>query len=65
MQSRPDKPPVEPEGKELKPGELAQLAKAWDTLEERKRVLRMKPAPKPVEVSVKPTKPKQVSFTET
>ena len=32
----------------------AQVARAWCELEERKRVIRMKPAPKPVEVQVKP-----------
>ena len=31
--------------------ELAQLALAWERLEERKRVMRMQPAPKPVDVS--------------
>src|SRR5690348_8519146 len=37
--------------RELEPGQLAALAKALDTILERKRILRMKPAPKPVDVS--------------
>jgi hypothetical protein len=36
---------------------LAQLATAWERLEERKRVMRMKPKPKDIDVS-KPTRPK-------
>lgn len=35
---------------ETTPAAQAQLMRAWDVLEERKRVLRMRPAPKPVEV---------------
>lgn len=35
---------------------LAQLARAWSELEERKRVLKMKPAPKPIDVSLAQTK---------
>lgn len=34
-----------------KPIERAQLARAWDALEERKRILKMKPLPKPIDVS--------------
>jgi hypothetical protein len=33
------------------PAARAQLARAWDALEERKRVLRMKPAPKPIDTT--------------
>ena len=33
----------------------AQVARAWDVLEERKRVLRMKPKPKDVDVSPRKT----------
>lgn len=36
--------------------QLAQLSNAWEKLEERKRILRMKPAPKPIDVPVKPEK---------
>jgi len=35
----------------LEPNQLASLSKAWDTLEERKRILRMKPLPKAQDVS--------------
>ena len=30
---------------------LAQVARAWSELEERKRIIKMKPAPKPIDVS--------------
>ena len=33
------------------PRDRAQVARAWDALEERKRILRMKPKPKDVDVS--------------
>lgn len=33
----------------VKPIELAQLARAWDSLENRKRILKMKGLPKPVD----------------
>lgn len=39
--------------KDLTPGQLATLVKAWDTLEERKRIIRMKPAPKAIDVTPK------------
>lgn len=42
---------------EITPAALAQVARAWSELEERKRVLKMKPAPKPIDVSV--VKPKR------
>ncbi len=52
----------------LKPSEIASLAKAWDTLEERKRILRMKPAPKAIDVPLKQPKKERLvraTFTET
>lgn len=36
---------------ETTPSALAQLARAWSELEERKRILRMKPKPKDIDVS--------------
>jgi hypothetical protein len=43
----------------------AQVARAWDVLEERKRVLRMKPKPKDVDVSqdAKPRRDEQPSWS--
>lgn len=38
---------------DLKPAQLAALANAWNTLEERKRIIRMKPAPKAMAVESK------------
>lgn len=43
---------------EITPAALAQVARAWSELEERKRVLKMKPAPKPIDVSQKQRKPR-------
>jgi hypothetical protein len=40
------------ENVETTPAARAQLARAWDCLEERKRVMKMKPAPKPIDVSL-------------
>jgi hypothetical protein len=40
-----------PEGIDLNPAQLSALVGAWDRLEERKRILRMKPMPKPVDVT--------------
>lgn len=37
--------------KDIPPTALAQVARAWSELEERKRILRMKPKPKDVDVS--------------
>lgn len=37
----------------LTPKDLAALTSAWERLEERKRILRMKPAPKAVDVPLK------------
>jgi hypothetical protein len=53
-----DVPPVE-----LKPSDLCQLAKAWEALEDRKRILRMKGLPKPIDAEKKP-KPARATFTE-
>ena len=38
------------ESEETTPSALAQLARAWSELEDRKRIIKMKPAPKPVDV---------------
>lgn len=43
---------------------LATLANAWNTLEERKRILRMKGLPKSVEVKPKKSGPVHVAPTE-
>ncbi len=46
------------------PSQRAQLARAWSELEERKRILRMRPKPKDIDVS-KPVKNiQQPTFTE-
>ena len=50
--------------RDLKPGELASLTKAFDTLEERKRILRMKPKPRDVEVKATQKVPVRASFEE-
>ena len=50
---------------ETPPRERAQVACAWERLEERKRILRMKPKPKDVEVERKEDKrPRRATFTE-
>lgn len=36
-----------------KPSDRAQLARAWDVLEDRKRIIRMIPAPKPADAAVR------------
>lgn len=41
----------------LKPGELCALTKAWSELEDRKRILRGKGLPKPIEAKEKPRGP--------
>lgn len=57
-------------GKETTPAALAQVARAWSELEERKRILGMKPKPKDVDVAAlqaakaKRNAPSQ-GFTET
>ena len=43
--------------KDCTPAAAAQVARAWCELEERKRILRMKPAPKPNDTTtMKPTR---------
>ena len=39
------------EAPETTPAALAQLARAWSELEHRKRVIKMKPDPKPIDVT--------------
>ena len=46
------------------PSQRASLAKAYDALEERKRILRKQPLPKAVEVVPKNKKMHEQSFTE-
>lgn len=58
------KPMAEEKSPKLKPSELCSLAKAWETIEERKRILRMKPKPKDIEVKPKVQGPKRAMFTE-
>ena len=48
----------------LSAGELASLTKAFDTLEERKRILRMKGLPKAIDADRKEKHPARVTFTE-
>jgi hypothetical protein len=50
--------------KDLKPGELASLTKAFDLMEDRKRILRNKGLPKPLDSEVKPKGPVHTSFRE-
>ncbi|MGO8928292.1 MAG: hypothetical protein ACLQU3_15600 [Limisphaerales bacterium] len=44
---------------ETTPSARAQVARAWEVLEERKRILRMKPKPKDIDVTPK-AKPVEV-----
>ncbi len=46
-------------GEPLNPGQLSALTKALDTILERKRILRMRPTPKPIDVQArrKPSAP--------
>ena len=46
---------------------LAQLARAWSELEDRKRIIKMKPLPKPIDVTERKARsvPNSASFTET
>lgn len=46
------------------PSALAQLMRAWSELEERKRIIRMKPAPKPIDVTAKPKRQAHVVTPE-
>lgn len=48
----------------LNAAQLATLAKAWDTLEDRKRILRMKPTPRPIDVTPKEKRRPQAVFKE-
>ena len=54
--------------KGIAPSALAQVSRAWCELEERKRIIRMKPKPKDVDVSKdhakKPKDPRTRSFIE-
>ena len=50
--------------RDLKPGELASLTKAFDTMEDRKRIIRMKGKPKDVEVKEKAKNKPQQSFLD-
>ena len=58
--------PIDPAlATKLKPAELCSLTKAWTELEERKRIIRMKPKPRDVDVGKEAAKaPKRAVFTE-
>lgn len=56
--------PIPNGGPKLKPSELKQLADSWSNLEDRKRVLRMRGLPKPVESQEREKKPLRATFTE-
>lgn len=49
---------------DLSPRDLASLTTSWNMIEERKRILRMKPKPKDVAVKEKPSKTPRATFTE-
>ena len=49
---------------DLSVAELSSLTKSWELLEERKRILRMKGLPKPVESKEREKKPTRAVFTE-
>jgi hypothetical protein len=49
---------------DLSPKDLSLLAASWNTMEERKRILRMKPLPKSQDVTPKPVKAKPLAPTE-
>lgn len=54
--------------KPLRPVEMCSLIKAWESLEDRKRILRGKGLPKPVEAEdhkYRKKKPHEVTFSET
>lgn len=44
---------------ETAPAARAQVARAWNELEERKRIMRMKPKPKDIDVSTTKHKPRK------
>jgi hypothetical protein len=46
------------------PSARAQVARAWEVLEERKRILRMKPKPKDIDVTPKPKSIPMGTFRE-
>lgn len=50
--------------KKLNPAQLSSLVNAWDKLEDRKRILRMKPLPKAQDVAPKEKPRPRASFTE-
>lgn len=62
--NRTPKPSESKPKKELKPAELCSLTKAWTELEERKRILRMKPKPRDLDVTPKAKAFKRETFTE-
>ena len=47
-------------GETVKPADIAQLSRAWEVLEERKRILRNKPLPG----SLKPETPKKTKVSQ-
>jgi len=49
---------------ETTPSARAQVARAWEVLEERKRILRMKPKPKDIDVTPKPKPVELPTFRE-
>jgi hypothetical protein len=49
---------------ELSPRDLASLTASWNLIEERKRILRMKPKPRDQEVKEEKKKPSRAVFTE-
>ena len=58
------KPVADDKKKPLKASELCSLTRAWTELEERKRILRMKPKPKDIAVEQKSRAPQRATFTE-
>jgi hypothetical protein len=57
---------VKPElaARDLTPTQLAALASAWDKLEDRKRIIRMKPLPKAQDVTPQKRERKAATFQE-
>lgn len=53
QRNRTPKPVEEAKLPKLRASELCSLANAWEKIEERKRILRMKPKPRDVEVVVR------------
>ena len=52
------------EAQNLKPADLCSLTTAWEKLEERKRILRMKPKPRDQDVSLKQKPSRNQTFQE-